>query len=559
MRLALFLLPPLFLVAPFAACSSSPSSSSPVDAGADRSVSTGVDAADALAFDVPVMGEAAPVTNCKLYGDADPVGLCVQKGALTALHEHAFAATKGVAASWSSTTGAPDPGDAGVVPYSLDDTVAYAAAAAEYLASAEVYGDTTINGLLGQDLQAIALQLESSFTAPATSYSGELYFHLRSVAVGLRFLGLTSDGAKFDLLADSYGRSIFASHYVPLGSLAAPPVDAGGGEAGRSADAGHDGSAEAGRGLDASAQADGGAPGPDGIFGNRAGAAGQVAYSPGDVATAAYALLDMVGRHPSDPSVPSWLRAVRAALRHLRLRAVEPTTGMLYRALLASPDGDGGASASGGDPLAPSTDPTLPADALLADTQATFALAMVRAQYLVTTGTTANLGGIDASGPIVDAGVSGPFLPVLDLPLEAWADTAIKAMNGAHSLWDGKPAGTGAGYMDGYVPSLGALITTKSTRPNALMAAALARAYVNSDLVLQGQLPSLVQLLVAQRSLTVALHSSLMTVIDPQQAYLVGATKGFTPLDAGPHPTSYASSAVSVAVEGLNEQLVGRQ
>jgi hypothetical protein len=561
-----------------AACGSS--TSSPADGASDAYVPPAQDASADASDDVPFIQEAAVVSSCKLSGDADPVGLCVQRAALADLHAHAFAASRGAAASWNSTTDVVDTGEAGTVLYSVEDTLAYAAAAAGYLASAEVYGDTTLTAPLAADLQAVALQLETSFALSPTEYSGEPYFHLRAVAAGLRAIQLNSDGAKFDLLAETYGRGILTAHFTDLGMEALQP-DAG--DAATPAEAGADAASEGGgdasgdaSGLpdattsgpaDASASdatvSDAGAPDAvvsdagsflaDGVIGNPM-TSGDIAYAPADVATASYALLDLVSRNPADPLVPAWLHAARVSLAHVRTRAAEPTTGMLYRALVATRLAGGGSV----DVVAPSSDPALPPDALLADTQATYALALVRAQYLVTSNTVAMLGGVDGSGPIVDAGVSGPFVPILDIPFESWADAAIAAMNGPHSLWDGVPKQAGLGYLDGYLPSQGVFLDTKSTRPNALMAAAIERAFVNSDPTFEWQRQSLVQLLIAQASATVSLHSNLITIIPMQTAYFRQVTRAFAPVDSGKYPLSYTTAAVSAAVEGLNEQLFGR-
>jgi len=593
MRLLAVLVPPLLIALPFAACVAGPAGSAS-DGGVDAYIPVTNDVSDDFDFDIPVVSETGPVTRCKLSGDADPVGLCVQKSALETLHQFAFAPGKGAAASWSSVTGTPDNNEAGVVSYSLDDTIAYAAAASSYLASAQLYADTTIDGIMASDLQAVALRLETSFSVNPTEYSGELYFHLRTIAQGLRAIQLNNDADKFDTLAETYGRAIYSAHYVSLGFLAPASVgdDGGAGE-----DAGHDGGHDADRdgsadaetgdagattdartpedgrsdahgdahaSTDAHAITDAHAPtdahassGPvaDGIIGNLS-SDGQIAYAPADVATAAYALLDEVNRNRTSPLAPTWLAAATASLHHLRARAVEPTTGMFYTALIATKD-DGGGGAQ--DMLAPSTSTTLPNDALLADTQATVALALVRAQYLVTSNTQVTIvNGKDAGGnmlpPLEDGGVSGPFLSVLDVPFEAWADDTIDAMNGVHTLWDVM----GGGYMDAYIPSTGALVTTKSTRPNAFMAGAIARAQVNTDPIVSQQLQPLVQLLIAQASVTVPLNSNLITVLPSQVAFVRGATRAFLPLSSGPNPTSYTTSAVATAVEGLTEQFFSK-
>jgi hypothetical protein len=616
MRLLVLLLPPLVLALPFAACGGGTNATSDAGDEVDQEEAGGVDASEDITFSV----DTGTVTQCKM-GDADPVGLCVQKAALESLHAHAFRGTAGATSSWSYLTGAPDK-DGGLVAYTADDTVAYAAAAANYLSSATLYGDTTLTATLTADLTAIALLLETpnALAPDGSEYSGEYYAHMRTTAAGLRNIGLSSDGNHVDTLAEAYGRAIYTAHYVSLGL---EPPDAGPADAGQRDGAGHNGSADAGRpdgaardggsfdaaladarggdagGADAHARSDAtvgaadagrlkdassdarhadaavsrcpkidaGAPDADGIIGNPIGG-GKVAYAPADVATAAYALLDLASRNPTDCMVPRWLSAVRASLNHLTERAREPSTGMYYRALIAGSKSDGGTT----DSLAPSTDPSLPSDALLADTQATFALAMIRAQYTVTSGTVeVDAGQFGADGAIVDAGVTGPFVPILDFPFEARADQVIAAMNGPHSLWDGPvtcpPDGStglcsgsapGAGYMDGYVPSTHSFITTKSTRPNAFMAGALWRG-VHTDLNPYGfQLPTLIPLLIAQASASVPPHSNLITVVPSQQAFFQTVSKAFELLDAGSDPASYTTGAVGAAVEGLTEQLFGR-
>jgi hypothetical protein len=594
MRRLLALTPALLFAVPFASCSNAPAASS-TDGGTDATDATDASTSLDAGFDVPLLVEAAPMTSCTLLADADPVGLCVQKGALDSLHTSAFVSGKGAAASWSSTTLVADTGDGGVVPYTLDDTLAYAAAAGNYLSSAELYGDTTITPELQGDLSDIALQLETSFSPPSTEYSGELYVHLRTAAGALNLQGQTSDGTKLHQLADNYARAILSAHYFTLTrSLAAPD---GGVEAGPE-DAGHDAKAPSDAAVSDAAPHDGGsapsdaahdavshpdahdagaakdatvddatvedALAPDasaptevlGIIGNP-GPGSTVTYAPADVATAAYALLDMVNRHPTDPDVPKWLAAARASLLHLQTHAKEPTTGLFYQSLVASTDAE-----TDVDSVA-AGNPRYPAGALLADTQATFALAMVRAQYLVTSGTMLVDAGKREAGTFVisEAGiVVGALGPALDLPFAEWAETTMSAMNeGARSLWDP----TALGYMDGIVLDGGAL-TTKSTRPNAFMAGALEREFLAGrapragDAGLVFQIAPLVQLLIANNALTVPPNSTFVTVIPTQLAYFNSVSQTFTFLDAGPNPESYSTLAVSAAVEGLTEQLFKR-
>jgi hypothetical protein len=593
MQRLLALIPALLFAVPFASCSNPPAASSSdagTDATSDADASMSVDAG----FDVPLLGETGPMSSCTLAtSDADPVGLCVQKVALESLHTSAFVSGKGAAASWSSTTLVADKGDGGAVAYTLDDTLAYAAAAGDYLSSAELYGDTTITPQLQGDLSDIALQLETSFSPPSTEYSGELYFHLRTAAGALNLQGQTPDGDKLHTLADDYARSILGSHYFTLTrSLASSD---GGVDAGNSEDAGQDAKAHTDAAISDAAPHDGGedaapadaahdavsqkdahdaavardatvedAEAPDasaptevdGIIGNP-GPGSTVTYAPADVATAAYALLDMVNRHPTDPDVPKWLSAARASLVHLQTHAKEPTTGLFYQSLVASTD----AETAVDTPAA--GDPTYPSGALLADTQATFALAMVRAQYLVTSSTMLVDAGKREAGTFVisEAGiVVGALGPVLDLPFEEWAEATMSAMNeGARSLWDP----TSLGYMDGLVLDGGAL-TTKSTRPNAFMAGALERAFLAGrapragDAGLVFQIAPLVQLLIANNALTVPPNSTFVTVIPLQSAYFDSVTQTFALLTTGPHPGSYSTAAVSAAVEGLTEQLFNR-
>jgi hypothetical protein len=136
----------------------------------------------------------------------------------------------------------------------------------------------------------------------------------------------------------------------------------------------------------------------------------------------------------------------------------------------------------------------------------------------------------------------------------------MSAMNeGARSLWDP----TALGYMDGLVLDGGAL-TTKSTRPNAFMAGALERAFLAGrapragDAGLVFQIAPLVQLLIANNSLTVPPNSTFVTVVPTQLAYFNSVSQTFMFLDAGPNPESYSTLAVSAAVEGLTEQLFNR-
>ena len=108
--------------------------------------------------------------------------------------------------------------------------------------------------------------------------------------------------------------------------------------------------------------------------------------------------------------------------------------------------------------------------------------------------------------------------------------------------------------MDGYILSTQTRVTTKSTRPNALMVGALRRAYTNgTGVAYYLQIQTLVQLLTTQAAYKVPENSNLFTVLPAQVAFLRGASRVFQPLEAGVDPTSYTNAAVTAAVEGLNE------
>lgn len=275
--------------------------------------------------------EAAPVAHCTLDNGSDPVGLCVQKLVLGHEHAAAFDPAMGVAESWDASTLRPDEADGGVL-HNVYDDVGYGASIARYHVSAGIYGDTEITAMLDADLLKLAPLIESELATPPNEYGGDLYWDLRTVAGGLRFLNRNDEADRVDGIAEVYAQQILDSHFVKL-----PP------------------------------QADGGVD--DGILGTVLGG-GVVAYESADAATGALALLDMASRCGADDSgsATSWQQAAEMALEHVWARARDKSTGMIFRSLMTSGDPDHDALA--GDQ---------PQDVLLTDVQATVAFALLRA------------------------------------------------------------------------------------------------------------------------------------------------------------------------------------
>ncbi len=308
------------------------------------------------------------------------------------------------------------------------------------------------------------------------------------------------------MVADSYGRAIYTGYYAPL--------------AGGDAVLGTPVSGDAGSGI---------------------------AYAPADAATGALALIDLAVRHASDDpaDAAAWQSAAALVLEHLDARARDTATGLYFAALVTSAD-------PGHDALAPATPSGPPADALLTDVNARIALALLRAQELANTPTMAS------AIPSVAA-----------LPLEARAEALLAALDDTpQSLWDasGGPSdgdgGTlGAGYFEGWVPSLSQLLTDKPTRANALAMAAL------NDAIVMGNGPDLrhaIALRTLVADMTMA-NAGFMTVVDNQTGYFLTAPSGFAfqsddaGIDAGadPRQKSYFSIANTGAVEGLSELWIG--
>lgn len=475
-------------------------------------------------------GPDANVPRCTLAGGRDPVALCTQKAVLGAMHSHAFSAKSGVASGWSPVTGLADEGDGGVRLRVWTDDVGYAAAAALYHTSAGVYGDGQLTPTLDSDLAALVPMLEADLTPLPDEYSGEPYQRLRVAAAGLRTTNHVTDGDAIDALADAYGRAIHATYFFAVN---ASPRDAGGdgasvldsghpvGDAAALGDAARGGPDAAARAPDANAPS-----GKDGIFGRPSGSG--YAYLPSSSATAAYAMLDLAVRHPTDPSHASWQLSAISAFDHLYDRARDPSTGLYYTALITS-----------GVPGHDALDLSQPGAAdLLTDTTITVALALTRARDLV-------------------AGNASALALVQAYPFGARVADALASLNGAPSLYDGPAQDAGAsatGFMTGLGPAR-ALITSKATRGNAFALAVLSRQFFTVGTPWGAEIVPLTRTLIA----TQPAGAGLLGVLAGQGAYLAACSRSFEPLtageDAGPYAGRYQSAANIAFVEAMSELL----
>jgi hypothetical protein len=484
------------------------------DASSDRSIDANVDMGSSGEEGGP--GPDADVTHCTLFDGSDPVAFCTQKVILQALHSKAFDAKQGVAESWSATTGRLDTNDAGVTLHDWHDDVAYGAACALYHASATLYGDTTLTATLDADLAALGPILEKELTPLPAEYTGETYQRLRVAGVGLNVVNYVTDSQKVLAIADAYGEAIYTEYFF---HLTVPPLtDAGAGDAAVPAEAG----LEAG-------SADAAVPTLGGVIGTRRGSA--YAYAPADVATAAYALIDLASRYPKNGNSVSWQRAAQSALQYIYERGRDPVTGLYFTGLVTSSD-------AGHDAI-----DTTVADSgtLLADTTVTVALALSRAQDLVNT---------------------TPSLKVVaSYPFSAHVNDALAALNGDKSLSDTRPLGDGGttttGFLEGYVPASQSFVSSKPTRSNAYALAAIHRQFVMVGTLYVAEVPELMRTLVYAGP---PHNSSLFTVLPAQNAFLRACTRSFQPLSVSStelHPESYQSRAVVSVIEGLSEQLYG--
>jgi hypothetical protein len=511
-----------------------------------------VEAGSEAGEDAVVVADA-DVTHCSLGDGSDPVALCTQKTVLKAMHGKAFDAKAGVATSWSPTTGLADVSDGGARLHVWTDDVGYGSAIAAYLASAAEYGDTQITAALEADLTALVPIVEKELTPLPDGYSGEPYQRLQAMAGGLRTIDDVSDGNAIGAIADAYGRAAYTSYFFSLASAA---CDAGA-DASVKGDAGH-GPADAGKdattgGPDAAKDATLGAsdaakdaakspsdatvdgaeaalPEVDGVFGRPTGTSGVYAYVTADVATAAYAMLDLAVRDAADAG-PSqgikWQLAARSAFDHLYNRARDPVSGLYRTALITS----GGC---GPDALDTSTaNPGL----LLTDTTATVALALTRARDLVNVNSSAL--GVLQTYPFGDR----------------IADALASLNYAAAGLYDGPAIDAGTaptGFMEGYQAGQG-VVTSKPTRPNAFLYAVLQRQFLTVWTPWLGEIEPLAATLISSSTA----NTSLFSVVAGQQAFFGACSRDFQPLgaDAGPDADSYQSAANVAFVEAMNMML----
>ena len=467
---------------------------------------------------LPPPGDASK-RQCTLDNGDDPVLLCTQKLILKAVHDAVFVANTGVLTSWDATSFAPDTNGSGGYAHDVHDDAAFARACATYGASATHYGDTELTQTLDLDLVALVPIIKAQLATLPDEYAGDLYADLRGAATGLRILSRNDDAAAFDALGDAIGKAILA-HFV---SLSGTSLDGGVSDAG-------------GGGFDAGDAGDAGTlPQGDGVL---ASDATKKDYAPDQVATGALALLDMAVRHTTDDPANAlrYVSAAQQSFDHLYLRGRDPKTLLYYRLLTPS-------AAAGADDLSPRAG--VPADLLATATTGGVALALLRANDLVL----ANL----KSG--------GPIRLVANYPFADRGNEALKALNGKPSLYD-----TDKGYMEGYVPSTGTLLTNKPTRANTLVFTAIHRANVVGvspygpqlkllRSVLSARAPLGAGLLTASPGQTAFYASVAQDFSVPPASYTIGDAGNVGPFVA--HPNSYVTSAVTSVVDAFEEEWNG--
>jgi hypothetical protein len=526
MRKHLFALAAL-VAGPLAAWACGSDSGSPVgssDAGPDVTNDVPVDT-----HVIPPVDGYTPTIKCLLDNQQDPVSFCIQKSVLTA-QSQVFSPTSGVAPSWSSTTGQPDP-----TPSDIHQDIVFGEALAHYLQSAQIYGDTEKTAAFTAELLQVAQRIEAE--APLASwpeYGGDDYVGLRAIAVGLFDTTQADDARKINTLADIYGRSVFNNFALQVPST----PDAG---------------------------ADAGASGGGTLLGTPA-AGGQVAYVTADVASGALVLLDMADRFgcdagdagdsspcdgaPDQASALAWQAAALSSLQHLVDRARDPATGMYFASLVTSADPAHDALAQGTSPF--------PGDALFTDVQGAVALALTRAFAVATKSTT--LGSAAKS-----------------FPYEAHALEIFEALNGnagsaPQTMWDGAGPGESdaavmgaGGYFEAYSPSTHVLFSNKTTRGNALLYAAMHRYQIDVASEFVWQLPLFRALFTSDTGQSTGLYDVLGGGL--QAAYFRATSQAFGPAVTyladgglgGPDPTSgsYTTVASMAAMLALNEEWYG--
>jgi hypothetical protein len=277
----------------------------------------------------------------------------------------------------------------------------------------------------------------------------------------------------------------------------------------------------------------------------------KTAYVTADAATGALALLDMAARVRSDAVLSRRLQLnAKAAFDYLYRRARHPGTKLYFRALVTSTDPNH-------DTLQPSS-PT--GDALFTEVNAAMSLALGRADALKI----ANASWFEGE--------------LTNYAFQLHGTEILDALIDQISLWDRGPGG----YMEAYLPAQNQYVANKPTRANALLFAATRRSAVQAGRhgIQSTRLKPM--LIVVQ-----PLHSTLMSIVDNQQAYFRAASPSFDfalqtaiqdagssdaaieggdaeagPVDAGPleaNATHYTTEAIASVLEAMHEQWLGRR
>ncbi len=486
--------------APSLGCSSSDSAPAPsADAGADAApdADTGDDDDDDAG-----PNEAAVV--CSL-SSGDPVALCTQKIVLSAWKAGARLTT-GVAAAWSATTGLPVAADGGALVHDLHADVAYGAAIANYHLASFCYGDQTLIGVLDADLYALQPTILADFAVLPAEYTGDTYFHLRSVAGGLRDQNYVPEGDSVDVIAEAYGAAISSAFFNDLGPS---PIlgDAGAGDAGDAGDAG--------------ATSDGGDAGvlpplDNGVLGARSGSS--VTYTTVDAATGALALLDLASRHTGDnpTQAAKWEAEAVQTFDHLYTYA-RSSSGFYYAGATT------GSDAGIGD---------TPTDVLGANgyTFSTNVEGRV-AEILFQAASAA------AANTLLTRAGAYPFV--------THAEELFAALQGTPSLYDA----VNTGFFASITPSSGGIDNTKPTIGNAALFAGLA------DLAKTGSTATAGMRQVAMAGIIASTRPNLgfLGLQAGQKAYLPLATATFDAVAAS--DANYTSRDTSAALDALARQL----
>jgi len=447
--------------------------------------------------------------HCTFGSNMDPVAFCLQKLVLQNELSGAYAKGKGVPPSWDAM-GTPGAG------HSWRDDVGFAASIGSYHCSSAVYADNQLTPMLDAIMPDLGTTIVQELTAAPTGYDGEDYFRLRGAATGLSYANDTMDAATVTLLAEGFGRNLQTTYAQ---TITLP-------EGGTATLLGT----------------------PDGM--------GNVTYAPAQVIMAAAALVDMANVHASDPDagtdVPTWVATALAAADYVWARGRDTSTGLFFQQLVTSND-------PGHDTLGQGM-PT--PDALLTDVQAEAVLGLARLQD-----------GVNAL-IAADAGVVGvgDASSILTQQQVYWNEAGTIAQSLVTAgLFDGTMTPTTSGppgaFMEGLVPSTGALDTNKTTIGNAWLLGAVHRVGVGMPSQLTDVLQPQLRAAIVQQT---PANSSLFTVVVDTQSgnpvqtdYLRASSKDFHYATVfspdggtgGPEPgaTSYRADAVAAVIEGLTQ------